>query len=148
MGTDSNSGESAAASRSVEKKPGGAERYLRRGVSKKPVAETRVAVKQPNFEGKNEDPRGHIYDCADARQSDVFVKTTKEISKYVGSKFKYGSDVRLTIKNLEMPVMVEPTNPTAAATMTQLRIWEKRVDEHVKRQTCLLENMKTVYSLV
>jgi hypothetical protein len=44
--------------------------------------------------------------------------------------------------------MVEPTDPTAAATMTQLRIWEKRVDEHVKRQTYLVENMKTVYSLV
>jgi hypothetical protein len=47
-----------------------------------------------------------------------------------------------------MPIMVEPTDPTAAATMTQLRIWEKRVDEHVKRQTYLVENMKTVYSLL
>jgi hypothetical protein len=56
--------------------------------------------------------------------------------------------VRLAIENLEMPVTVEPTDPTAAATMTQLRIWEKRVDEHVKRQTYLVENMKTVYSLV
>jgi hypothetical protein len=148
MGTDSNSGKSAAASSSVKKKPGGARRYFRRGDSKKPVAETRVAVKQPKFEGKNEDLKGHIYDCPDARQSDVFVKTNKEISEYVGSNFKYGSDVRLAIENLEMPVMVEPTDPTAAATMTQLRIWEKRVDEHIKRQTYLVENMKTVYSLV
>jgi hypothetical protein len=148
MGTDSNSGESATASSSVEKKPGGARRYFQRGDSKKPVAETRVTVKQPKFEGKNEDLRGHICDCSDARQSDVFVKTTKEISEYVGSNFKYGSDVRLAIENLEMPVMVEPTDPTAAATMTQLRIWEKRVDEHVKRQTYLVENMKTEYSLV
>jgi hypothetical protein len=148
MGTDSNSGESAAASSSVEKKPGGARRYFRRGDSKKPVAETRVTVKQPKFEGKNKDLRGNVYDCSDARQSDVFVKTTKEISEYAGSNFKYGSDVRLAIENLEMQVMVEPTDPTAAATMTQLRIWEKRVDEHVKRQSYLVENMKTVYSLV
>jgi hypothetical protein len=122
MGTDSNSGKSAAASSSVEKKPGGPRRYFRRGDSKKPVAETRVAVKQPKFEGENEDLTGHIYDCSDARLSDVFVKTTKEISECVGSNFKYGSDVRLAIENLEMPVMVEPTDPTAAATMTQLRI--------------------------
>ena len=56
--------------------------------------------------------------------------------------------MRLAIENLAMPAMVEPTDPTAAATMTQLRIWEKKVDEHVKRETYLVENMKTIYSLV
>jgi hypothetical protein len=145
---NNNSGESAAASSSVEKKPSAARRYFRRGDSKKPVAETRVAVKQPKFGGKNEDLKGHIYDCSNARQSDVFVKTTKEISEYVGSNFKYGSDVRLAIENLKMPVMVEPTDTSAAATMAQLHIWEKKVDEQVKQDTYLVENMKTVYSLV
>jgi hypothetical protein len=148
MGTDNNSGESAAATSSFEKKPSLARRHFRRGDSKKPVAETRVAVKQPKFEGKNEDLKGYIYDCSDSRQSDVFVITTREISEYVGSNFKYGSDVRLVIENLAMPAMPEPADPTAAATMTQLRIWEKSVDEHVKRKTYLVENMKTVYSLV
>jgi hypothetical protein len=32
--------------------------------------------------------------------------------------------------------------------MTQLRIWEKKVDEYVKRETYLVEKIKTVYSLV
>jgi hypothetical protein len=64
---------------------------------------------------------------------DVFVKTANEISKQVGSSnFKYGSDVSLAIENLAMPVLVELADPRAAATMTQLRIWEKKVDEYVK----------------
>jgi hypothetical protein len=139
MGTGNNSGKSAAATNSVEKKPGVAQRYFPRGDSKKPVAETRVAVKQPKFEEKNEDLKGHIYDCSDLRQWDVFVMTTREISEYVGSNFKYGSDVRLAIENLAMPEMVEPGDPTAAASMTQLCIWEKKVDEHVKRGSYLVE---------
>jgi hypothetical protein len=29
-----------------------------------------------------------------------------------------------------------------------VRIWEKQVDEHVKRETMLEENLKTAYSLI
>jgi hypothetical protein len=113
----------AAASSSVKiKKPSAARRYFRRE-PKKPVIEMRIAVKQPKFEGKNEDLKGHIYDCSDARQSDVFVKTTKEISKYAGNTFKYGSDARLAIENLTLPVLIEPANPVPTASKTQLRIF-------------------------
>jgi hypothetical protein len=28
--------------------------------------------------------KGHIYDCSDARQKDIYTKTTKEIAEYVG----------------------------------------------------------------
>jgi hypothetical protein len=147
MGVD-NGGVLAAASSSVEiKKPSAARRYLRRE-PKKPIVDTRIAVKQPKFEGKNEDLEGRVYDCSDARQSDVFIKTTKEISEYVGSTFKYGSDARLVIENLTLPVLTEPADPAATVSMTQLRIWEKKVDEYVKHEMHLEENMKTIYSLV
>jgi hypothetical protein len=51
---------------------------------RKPATVTRLVIKQPKFEGKCEDLKGHIYDCSNARQSDMFVKTTKEIAEYVG----------------------------------------------------------------
>jgi hypothetical protein len=48
----------------------------------------------PKFEGKTEDLKGHIYDCADARQSDQFTKTTKEIAEYLGrTAYKHGGDI-------------------------------------------------------
>ena len=46
---------------------------------------------------------GHIYDCSDARQSDIFAKTTKEIAGYVDRTYKYGSDAGLAVEKLAPP---------------------------------------------
>jgi hypothetical protein len=46
-------------------------------------------VATTKFEGKCEDLKGAIYDCSDARQADVFVKTTKEIATYAGRTMKF-----------------------------------------------------------
>jgi hypothetical protein len=115
---------------------------------RRPFKEQGTAIRQPKFEGKCEELKGDIYDCSDPRQSDTFVKTTKEIAEYVGRTFKYGSDARLAVENLSMPVMTEPNDPADTASKTQVRIWGKKVDKYVKRETYLSENMKTMYSLV
>jgi hypothetical protein len=102
-------------------------RCRRRGF-RKPATVTRPVIKQPKFEGKCEDLKGHIYDCSDARQSDT--KTTKEIAECVGRTFKEGSDARLAIKNLSIPILVLPADPTDDTSKKTLnRIWEKEVDE-------------------
>jgi len=85
-----------------------------------------VPPRQPKFEGKCDGLKGHIYDCSDARQSDLYTKTTKEIAEYVGRTFThYGGDVRLAVENLEVPTFVEPTDPPVEATLTQREIWKK-----------------------
>ena len=76
------------------------------------------------------------------------MKTTKEIGEFVGRTYKYGGDIRLVVENLELPVMAEPSDPPENTTRTQERIWEKQVDEFVKRSSYLTENVKTLYSLV
>ena len=40
--------------------------------------------RQPKFEGKCDKLKGHVYDCSDARQADLFIKTTKEVAEFVG----------------------------------------------------------------
>ena len=75
---------------------------------------------------------------SDARQSDIFMKTTKEIGEFVGRTYKYGGDIRLVVENLELPVMDKPSDPPENATRTQERIWEKQVDEFVKRSITIL----------
>ena len=124
------------------------QRYRRRGSRKPTATQGRPVTRQPKFEGKCEDLKGHIYDCSDARQSDIFVKTTKEIAEYVGRTFKKGSDARLAIENLSLPVLTIPKDPADDKSKTPTRIWEKEVDEYVKRKTYLADNMQTVYSLV
>jgi hypothetical protein len=106
------------------------------------------APRAPKFEGKCVDLKGHIYDCSDARQSDQFMKTTREIAEYVGRTYKYGSDARLAVETLELPTIDPPADPAEEASRSEMRIWEKLIDEHVKRITYLTKNMKTLYSLV
>jgi hypothetical protein len=75
------------------------QRYRRRGPRKPTTAPGRLVARQPRFKGKCKELKGHIYDCSDARQSDFFVKTTKELAKYVGRPFKKGIDARWPSRN-------------------------------------------------
>ena len=113
-----------------------------RRASKRPI------IQQTKFEGKCIELKGSIYDASDTRQADIFAKTTKEIAEYVGHTYKYGSDTRLSIENMEKTVIPEPTDPPTTATKTQTRIWERQVDEYVRRSSGLDENLKTLYSLI
>ena len=100
------------------------------------------------FEGGCDDLKGNIYDCSDSKQADLFIKTTKVIAEYVGRTYKYGGDVMHAIEKLEVPVFTQPVEPIATATKTELRIWEKEVDEYMYRKTRLRENIKSLYALV
>jgi plasmid stabilization system protein ParE len=100
------------------------------------------------FEGKCEELKGHIFDSADARQADQYTKTIKENVEYVGRTYKYGTDCRLSIKNMKMITIDQPEDPPQNATRTEIRIWEKKVDNHVTRETILKEKMKSSYSLI
>jgi hypothetical protein len=106
------------------------------------------AILQPKFEGKCADLKGHIYDCTDSRQADIFTKTTKEIAEYVGTSYKYGSDTRLAVYSLKATVLEKPDPPEDADDEGDKRIWEKEIDEYVREKKCLKENLKTLYSLV
>jgi hypothetical protein len=125
------------------------QRYRRRGGLKKNTPPTgRPVIRQPKFEGKCNDLKGHIYDCSDVRQSDIFVKTTKEIAEYAGHTFKKGSDARLAVENLSIPTLVPPTAPAGATDRSLNRVWEREIEEFVKRKTTLADNIQTVYSIV
>jgi hypothetical protein len=111
----------------------------------------RRAYKKPTEkEGKCDDLAGYTYDCSDSRlvAADMYTKNTKEIAEHVGRTFKYGVDAKKAITTLLLPVFVEPTNPADKATRTQIRVWEKTVDEFVKQQTHLEQNVKTICPLV
>eukprot|EP00978_Attheya_sp_CCMP212_P000825 scaffold1720_cov37-Attheya_sp.AAC.2 len=92
--------------------------------------------------------KSHIYDCSDVRQSDIFVKTTKEVAGHnVGRSYKYGADAGLAVENMCPPTLVPPSDPATGASTTVKRIWEKEVDEYVKQKSYLNQNMKTLYAL-
>ena len=115
---------------------------------------------EKKFEGRCEDLKGHIFDCSDAKHTDLFSTTLKEITDYVGRECKYGGDTRQAIENrtAKVPVKFDPpkepdrvnaTDPTSRfKSTTEGKIWEKEIDEHVKRKIIYKENLRTLYSLV
>jgi hypothetical protein len=109
---------------------------------------TMITSQTPQFEGECEDLKGQIYDCADIRQGNQYSRTTKEISEYVGRTFKSGMDTKLSIEKLQLVVIPMPSNPPLESTRINIRIWEKRIDDYVKRETSCKENIKTTYSLI
>lgn len=52
--------------------------------------------------------KGHIYDCSDDYQADIFVKMTKEIAKHVSNNYKYTGNINCTIEQLKHPTIAEP----------------------------------------
>uniref|UniRef100_A0A7S2UAI5 Uncharacterized protein n=1 Tax=Attheya septentrionalis TaxID=420275 RepID=A0A7S2UAI5_9STRA len=106
-------------------------------------------MEQPKFEGECKELQGHIYDCSDAkRQSDMFHKTTEEIADYVGRTYWCGHDVRLAVKNLQMPNLEKPENPPSSAGMIEILKWEREMDLFGKQRAYLRQNLKSLYSLV
>jgi hypothetical protein len=100
---------------------------------------THNTVKEPKFEGRIDALSGHIYDCS-FKQADTYTKTTREIAEYVGRTFKFGNDARLAVEFLAPPLFTPPSDPAAGATKSEQRIWEKTIDEYVKRETMFIEN--------
>eukprot|EP00978_Attheya_sp_CCMP212_P045744 scaffold359000_cov53-Attheya_sp.AAC.1 len=50
--------------------------------------------------------------------------------------------------SIVIPRLVCPVEYKDGAGETEIRIWEKKVDEYVKRTNLLEQNMRTVYNIV
>jgi hypothetical protein len=72
----------------------------------------------------------------------------KEMCKYVGRMYKYGADAKTALETMVEPVFMVPMDLDAMATWTEVQIWEKQVDKHVKRRNMLAKNLKMAYSLI
>jgi hypothetical protein len=55
---------------------------------------TATTKTEPAFQGRCEDLRGHVFDCAVGKQAYRYTVTMKEMAEYIGSNFAYGADIR------------------------------------------------------
>ena len=129
----------------------------------------------PKFRGTEEALRGYTYTLA-PNHTEVWTRTTREIADYVDRTYKNGGDVKRSIdklKQVDIPpsrdlpvatpaVLAAPTDfsttpPTPATpavkeipapTPTGKRIWEREVDEYMKRSSVLARNLENLYPLV
>ena len=105
---------------------------------------------QPSkFEGQCPELAGHIFDCSDGRQVNKYVVTLRELAYYVGQNYSYGSNIRWTILKEKKATIPMPADlPATGGTRAEIRVWEKKVDEVVKREAQLEENCRAAYALV
>jgi hypothetical protein len=101
------------------------------------------------FEGKCPDLKGLTFDCAEGRDTVSYNLSIKELALYTGRTFTYGADLKWTIEHEKMFIAPKPGDiDLATINATDKHIWEKRVDEYVKRNMRLSENCKKLYSLI
>jgi Zinc knuckle len=104
-------------------------------------------MKDPKFEGRIAELLGNIYDCG-YKQADTFTKTTKEIAEYIGRTLQSGEEIMTGIEDLVTPVLPVPVDPDEDATKSEVRIWEKEIDEYVKSKRILRHNLIQAYMIV
>ena len=96
----------------------------------------------PTFKGRTKESKDHIFDYSNARQTNSYINTIKEIAQYVGTKYKYGGDIRYLLENLKAPVLIIPDCRSDTVILSEKERWKLEILENVKRKTQLRENSK------
>jgi hypothetical protein len=109
---------------------------------------TATTKAEPTFQGRCEDLRGHVFDCAVGKEADRYTVTMKEMAEYIGSNFTYGADIRWSLEHEKEFVVPKPISLDATADAIDKRIWEKEIDEYVKRKAKHGDNCRTLFSLI
>jgi hypothetical protein len=89
---------------------------------------TATTKAEPAFQGRCDDLRGHVFDCAVGKEADRYTVTMKEMAEYIGSNFTYGADIRWSLEHEEELVVPKPIILDATADAIDNRIWEKDID--------------------
>ena len=100
------------------------------------------------FKGNSISLEGYIFDCSDIKQADKFITAIKRISENVGTEYKYGGDIRPSIKKstrFAIPLPVVPADTAKDLTRT---IATKKIDLYVKQDSILDENIQKAYSII
>jgi hypothetical protein len=103
---------------------------------------------ETKFDGRCDDIKGFVFDCADGKHADRYNTTIRQITAYAGRTYDYGGYIRWSIKNEKKYVPIKPANVGVTAKATDKRIWEKEIDAYVRRKSKLTANCEKLYSLI
>ena len=116
-----------------KKNPGGGGNCSQRFNKTARKSDTAVSP-QSKFEGRCPDLKGHIYDCVDSRQSDMFQRTTREIAEYVGREYaRNGGDISYAIAEQERPTIPEPVLPPGVDANSVTPVQQLVLSEQIKQ---------------
>ena len=99
----------------------------------------------PSFEGREPTLKGHIYDYNGERNTDQYIRTTREITQWVGRTFDDDrAECVEAMRTLNLTMPVEPTPPTGADLQNPIIVGDYRDDrKEARRQTKSFNNFKS-----
>ena len=104
--------------------------------------------RQPKFEGREPRLQGHIYDWTGERTPERYIRTTREISKYVGVAYpKYTANFTAAVDTLELTDPEEPAAPDPAILVAFER-WKYVYKEYMMKIQEFTNFRSGLYNLV
>ncbi len=102
-------------------------------------------MKKPSVKCTIPELSGHIFDCSGFRQAEDFKKTKEALESYATTYSKYGSDLRVTLENLEkfkVPEVTQMSHDELKDNVYKTRMHQKEIDEYMARSAALEEGMR------
>ena len=112
--------------KTFQKKPGN--RWRQKRSYAKPV------MNKKEFKGRVTDLDGHVFDSSIRRSVEKFNKVLENIRIYVGRTYKHPDMVIEAINQMKKPVLAEPPDLDASATMIKEKLWEERAKCLIKKE--------------
>ena len=110
---------------------------------------TTATNSRQRFKGVTEELKGEIFDLVGSRSADLFIKTKKAVTNYVGRTYQHSGNIRRAIETLTLPTIPMPIAPVADPMPVLLAvIFSEQVKEYVKQTSRLQENIKRLWALV
>ena len=112
----------------------------------------RQFARKARFEGKCIKLKDFVYDCQNSRQADQYIKTTEAISEYVDTEFEHGADITAAIEAMEdidfNSKSYKPSDLDQGKSDLDKYIWQKEVDQYIKRKYVYNNNKTKFYGLI
>ena len=104
--------------------------------------------RQPRFEGREPRLQGHIYDWTGERTPEQYIRTTREISTYVGVVYtKYTADFTTAVETFELNDPEEPPAPDPA-NLVAFEQWKYVYKEYMNKVQEYTNFRSGLYNLV
>ena len=100
------------------------------------------------FEGREPTLKGHVYDLSTERNSEQYVKTTKEIQNWVGREYtKHTGDFVDAVHTLTLVDPVAPANPVPNDPVA-FELWKVELKKHTEKQEAYTNFLARLFTVV
>ena len=110
------------------------------------------AIKREKFDGRKDELSGYVFGITNARNSNNYSRTLKEIAWYAGSTSKFGGDLKQTIETETAVTIPRPRRPADLAAgetdpdaisnhEINMDVYQEDIKGFVKQRDMLQDNM-------